>query len=206
MLNFIEIARRNAATFYDAATGERYSLRYRYIVLMLVALVSAISFGSRENELYDGIITSQAILVGFSFNVMVFLASRSALHPPDATSLEQARRAARLNKLAEEIFFSLSYFNLIAISSVLLALMLVASSAESVTIDNLAQAISTSAGVSLESVTEIVVGLNYWTGFLLTWALYFLVLDAVFTFTRVIRRSSYFFLKKIEFERLPPAP
>lgn len=125
MLNIRGIVRLNADTFYNYRTGKKARVTPRYIAIALIGLLCSVAFNRITSDLYASIISAQAILIGFTFNVLVYLASIEPLNVKNSDILEDVSKVKKLNKLAEEIFINLSYFNLVAIISISASLMLI---------------------------------------------------------------------------------
>ena len=61
----------------------------------------------------------QSILLGFTVNVMFFLLGNREKEKPEGTSIEAKVRSKRLRDLYHELFYNVSYFNLIAVASII---------------------------------------------------------------------------------------
>jgi hypothetical protein len=184
MLSLLGIAKRNAETFYNFKTGKPHPLWPRYLVISATSAAFAWLYPKSSNDLYTGFITVQAILVGFSFNVMIFLASAKPLASSKDAYIEERMRSDRLNALAPEIFFNLSYFNLIGLASTASALALLMGSAMDWSRFHIGQ----------WSVADEVRNVG-------TWAILFLLYSTAFesfaTFVRIVRRASYYFEQRV---------
>ena len=87
--------------------------------LLLTSLLKPI-----ESDVIGSILTVQSILMGFSFSVLFFLMSGNNRQSKDDEAIETKNKIRRLNKLSKELFFNVSYFNFLAIFSVLFSLVL----------------------------------------------------------------------------------
>jgi hypothetical protein len=185
MLSLSGIAKRNAETFYSFKTGKRHAVWPRYVAISVASAALAWLYPKSSNDLYTAFITLQAILVGFSFNVMIFLASTRPLDDAGDPYVEKRMRGDRLNALAPEIFFNLSYFNLIALASCASALALQMGTAMDWTRFHIA---SWSAPDAVRDVgTTVLILTLYWTA-----------LESFVTFIRIVRRASYYFEQRVK--------
>lgn len=187
MLNFINIYKRNAETFYDNRTKRRNKLFLRYVTIALCSTVLTYIFSNRVDSLYTGLITVQAILVGFSFNVMIFLASTDRISDKSEGSIERGLKVKRLNELAREIFYNLSYFNLIAFASIIVALALLMAPGLDVSALHIGEW-----RLMDEARSVVLPGL--------LWLLYAIAIESFATFVRVVQRSSYYFEQRVKLE------
>ena len=121
MFNVRDIVRNNSSTFYDFDTRERRSQRPRVITTCLVALIMAVSCPRVSDNLVAGFLAVQSILLGFTVNVMFFLLGNPENDVVDRRSIEAELRSERLRDLYHELFYNVSYFNLIAVASIVIA-------------------------------------------------------------------------------------
>lgn len=196
MANFKTIISRNAATFYDYASGMHRSLWRRYGSFIAIAGLSAWIFNDKSENLYMSVIAAQSILVGFSFNVMIFLGSNPNVKIAANASLEKKNKIGRLNILSGELFFNLSYFNLVAISSVIVSLFLLASPMAKSSVSQ-AQLALESAGIDPTYLRGAIAFATSWLRTALLFVLYYLVIDSLASFLRIVRRATYYFEAKM---------
>jgi len=124
MSNFADIVRNHNATYYDFDTDIQRAVWPRYLIVAFVSAAYVFVFNSLSTDALGALLTVQSILIGFSFSVMFFLLSGSIPEIKDNGSIESDLKRKRLTKLSKELFYNVSYFNVIAISSVVLALLL----------------------------------------------------------------------------------
>lgn len=121
MFNVRQIVRNNEATFYDFNTRKRQSQWPRYIVVCLISLVAAIVCPKVSDNLLAGVLAVQSILLGFAVNVMFFLLGNRESEALEQQSIEAKLRSKRLRDLYHELFYNVSYFNLIAVASIIVS-------------------------------------------------------------------------------------
>lgn len=118
----------NASTFYDYRTNERQSQRARILVIVITAAIFSVLCPISSTEALSAAITVQAILIGFGFSVMFFLVQDtrppSGDHSGDNISLERELDNEQVELLSKELFWNISYFNMVAFASLIVALSL----------------------------------------------------------------------------------
>lgn len=206
MLNIIQIFRDNGKTFYDFGTDKPRSRLAFWILTIFLSIFFAIVLSYPSNEFLNAIITTQSILAGFGFNVMFFLLSSSntlevqenSLLEPNSKSIEESLLDQKLQKLSEEIFWNISYFNLISVLSVFIALVALI---PTFTASFISQ-ISYLPALLPESLNNSVVITAKWLVFIFVSSLkaciYIFTIECIYTFVRTISRINYYFRKKID--------
>jgi len=121
VFNVREIVRNNNATFYDFNTRKRVSQWPRFVSVCLVAFIAALVCPKVSDNLLSGVLAVQSILLGFTVNVMFFLLGNREKETSEGTSIEAKVRSKRLRDLYHELFYNVSYFNLIAVASIIVA-------------------------------------------------------------------------------------
>ena len=197
MFNFIQIAKNNRQTFYDYDSGSPKPVSPRMLLLALVALLFSTTSYANSGEFLNAALTVQSILVGFSFSVLFFLLSEGGTLSRKPDSLESEIVNEKLERLSKEIFYNVSYFNMVAVGSVLLALILLLptfnfSSWQSVFQPAIAMITNTLNQYST-TLEWVVWGIQRSLWFMF----YLLVLESMYTFVRTVGRVSYYFNKKI---------
>lgn len=196
MAGILEIVVENARTFYNFRTGKSRGLWLRYATIVTVASALSWAFYLRSDNLYMSLIAAQSILVGFSFNVMIFLASNPNIKIAANASLERKRKIDKLNKLSRELFYNLSYYNVIAILSVITSLIFLL-----VPMGGDLSPLISRALVSLGAEEGVAIHTSGWifysSRWLLLFFLYFSVVDSIASFFRIIQRASYYFESKM---------
>lgn len=122
MFNLAKIFAENAATHYDYSTGDPTSRWPLYVFTLAAAILAALAIGRPSSDFLAGALSAEAILVGFSFNVLFYLVANRRVRPLSFVDIEHEIRFQKLSKLSDEIFSNVSYFNVVAIFSALLSL------------------------------------------------------------------------------------
>jgi hypothetical protein len=191
MFSLADIVRRDAATYYDYASNARLGRVKTVTVFAVIAAIIGFAVGEASNDFLAGALSAQAILVGFSFNVLFYLVANRLTKPAAYASIEHQLRFERLSKLSDEVFDNVTYFNIVAISSAVaaLALLLIGS-------DDFNAHLHKAAAI-IEDRTRI-------TRTALSWAncvvrslglaiLAFLLIESIYTFLRTVGRVRFYF-------------
>lgn len=203
MFSVVEIIRRDAATYYDYSSQVPVKRTWPLLSFAVLALASGFLVGEASNDFLAGALSAQAILVGFSFNVLFYLVANRLSRPASFTGLEHELRFTRLSKLSDEVFDNVTYFNLVAIFSALAALilLLVASDQFGARLHVIAAYLTThtritASGLSWAKWIVASVGLSL---------LIFLIIESVYTFLRAVGRVRFYFsmLKTMNDEAQP---
>lgn len=190
MFSLLDIVRRDAATYYDASNNRVGRAKTLGMFAILGVLVG-VTVGEASSDFLAGALSAEAILVGFSFNVLFYLVANRLTKPATYASIEHELRFKRLSKLSDEVFDNVTYFNLVAIASAVaaLALLLIGSDGFNANLHKIA--------AFIEARTRI-------TGEALSWAKYaarsfgltvliFLLAESVYTFLRAVGRVRFYF-------------
>lgn len=200
MFNVREIIRNNSATFYDFDTRKRRSQKPRLITTCVLAILASILCPVVSDNLLAGFLAVQSILLGFTVNVMFFLLGNREQDSIVSASIEAELRSERLRKLYHELFYNVSYFNLIAILSIIIATALLLPTP---IVPEYAKGWSPVASyvhwVNTSSVAAWVE--MAWRGVVM-FAFYAVAIEVVYSIARVIGRTSFYFERKMgEVER-----
>lgn len=201
MFNVRDIIRNNIATFYDFDTRKRRSQKPRLFTTCIIALVAAILCPKVSDNLLAGFLAVQSILLGFTVNVMFFLLGNREEEATDGGSIEAQLRSERLRDLYHELFYNVSYFNLIAVASIIIATALLLPTPE---VPGYAK--------DWEPVVAYVDWLN--TSSVPKWAatisrgvamfaFYAMAIEVIYSIARVIGRTSFYFERKMGQVRAP---
>lgn len=113
MLNLYDLFKKNAETFYSIhqdGSKSYENIKIRYFLIFSAALIMASISSAFNDNIMMGIITVESIIMGFSFNVMVYIASQDSLKEDVSKYRENRKKAENLNQLSDEIFYNISYF------------------------------------------------------------------------------------------------
>lgn len=197
MFSFREIIEENTKTFYNYRTGKPASVATRYVAICLAGFAFALLFGKLHDNLYAALIAVESILVGFSFNVLIYLSSNHSISAQDPSALEDAAKVAKLKRLSFEVFYNISYFTLTALCSIIVASALIAANAYSASFDicNLVKSDSF-AGANCLRLERLIPVLKL----ILIWAAFVTFVDSISSFARITKRMTYLFKEKIALE------
>lgn len=182
----LELAFRNWETFYRFDSGDRVNLIPRYFLIVLVSIFATVFSGDLITDFTNVSVSVLSIFAGFSFAVIFFIVEEKGREAPkkdDDDDLERELVIEKLEKLKNELFFNLSYFNMISIFAVCILL------SHSVSIVG---KIDAYAG---REVAELYLLIFVNTGKFLA---FFLVIEAIATFYRVVARLTFYFFEKFE--------
>jgi hypothetical protein len=200
MLDFLNTIKRNNDSFYDYQTNDRKSVRWRIGGFLVFSLILTVFLRPMESAAIGSILTVQSILMGFSFSVLFYLMSGIKNRDEDNVAIETGNKMKRLNKLSKELFFNVSYFNFLAICSVLLSLILLLPSVDWPGILAWCKALpywgNPVAWDSVDTLKTVAKAAL----FLTTFGLYFVLIESLFTFFRTAGRVSFYFEKSLELE------
>lgn len=191
MFSISETFRRDASTYYEYESSNRVSRAKTITLFVIFGLFIGTTVSEASNDFLAGALSAEAILVGFSFNVLFYLVANRLTKPATYASIEHELRFKRLSKLSDEVFDNVTYFNLVAIGSavVALALLLIGSDGFNANLHKIA--------AFIESRTTI-------TGDTLSWAkwvarsfglavLIALLAESIYTFLRAVGRVRFYF-------------
>lgn len=199
MSNFRGIIRNHNATFYDYDTGEQKSVWLRYLLVALSSIVLVVIFNRVPSEMLGALLTVQSILIGFSFSVMFFLLSGSLPTIVENGSIETSLKKEKLERLAKELFYNVSYFNVIALVSVFLSLLMLL---PNINVDALVEWIIQNSFLSFWTETSWRLFFGRLTGWLipaLEFILYAALIESLTSFARTVGRVSFYFERRLNF-------
>lgn len=127
MFNFFrlsQVVKNEYDTYYNFATGKPVTVWWKLSFIAVISILLASNNFVGSSEFLSSTIAVNAILVGFSFNVLFFLLSNKKIVVSDEASLEGQLRADRLNRLSQELFYNVTYFSVVSFLCLFLALLL----------------------------------------------------------------------------------
>lgn len=201
VFNVRNIIRNNCATFYDFDTRKRRSQKPRLIATCGIAILAAIFCSTVSDNLLAGFLAVQSILLGFTVNVMFFLLGNHEKETIDGQSIESQLRSERLRVLYHELFYNVSYFNLIAVASIIIATALLLPTPELPSYVRgwqLVEAYVLWLGTS--SVPTVVKAVLRGVAM---FAFYGMAIEVIFSIARVIGRTSFYFERRMGHVRSP---
>lgn len=194
MFSIREIIRKNRETQYNYSTGKLSPVWKWYLFLLAISALIPALVPNDFSKFVEAVITSQSILVGFSFSVLFFLLSEKKEKLPTDVSLERKLKNRKLTKLSKELFYNVSYFNLTALSCVCTALVItITPHIDFNTVRNFVDfnsLIPTRFHADIAETTSYAVAtIKYAIKFLF----FLTLLESLFTFGRTIRRVIFYF-------------
>lgn len=201
MLNIMVIVRNNSSTFYNYANGEDVSQIKPTVVKIMFAVLAATFCNQIDANAQMALLTIFSIMLGFSFNVMFHLTSamkRPVVHTGPG-KLEREINEKRINKLAKELFYNVSYFNLLATLSIFMVLIIYCLSPN---IPNefyahLPEKITDYVKNS-DSIKKFALYALQLCSFLLRIVLYLAIIESAYTFLRIVGRLTFMFDSKLQ--------
>ncbi len=199
MFSVKSIIAENGKTFYEYNSNKPIDIRPRIFATIAASVAFGYYLDRDFKDFLNGVITVQAILIGFSFSVMFFLMSSAAARssgqqpPAGEASLEEQLRREKLDKISREIFHNVAYFNLVAMGCLCAALIILLPN-NSDTVWNFlkylriagAKFILTPYSIFLSVVQPLVRA-----------TFLFLLIESAFTFARTTGRVNYLFGKSL---------
>lgn len=199
MFDVRKIVADNRATYYDYVSGRVLSRTPYWTFVLVISIIAAITFAEPSDNFLGAVITAQSILAGFGFNVLFFLLSTTGnIVPSSSGPIESALTKVKMTKLSEEIFSNISYFNLVSILSVFVALVALMPSLSLPLLKIISDKLPLLAPNYHESVSSYCAAAKLLLRATIFAALYVLVIESVYTFIRTVGRITFFFRKKLE--------
>lgn len=190
MSKIVSIIIRNQETFYNFDTKERRPTWRRLALTVLVAVALAVGFQEQSAEFLTAVLSAQSILVGFSFSVMFYILNGTEIII-EGDSLEAELRNERLTQLGKELFYNVSYFNLVAVACVIAALLLLAGMDYDGPISSIrSQWFFGSLGSDMQRISSLVRPFLYGV-------FYFLLVESIYTFIRTTTRVTFYFERRL---------
>jgi hypothetical protein len=200
LFNVREIIRNNNATFYNFDSQKKQSQKSRAIATCFVAIIGALIFPKISDDLLAGFLAVQSILLGFTFNVMFFLLGNREKNTTPKSSIEGKLRAKRLRDLYHELFYNVSYFNLVAISSIVVALLLLLPTPEIPGF--LSNSFFVKKFVHWMDTSTLPITATFIFRSASVFVFYTIVIEVIFSIARVVGRTSFYFERKIDEAKL----
>jgi hypothetical protein len=191
MFSIADIVRRDRATYYEYGSDKKVGRAKVLIAFCVLALVIGILVGKASDDFLTGALSAQAILVGFSFNVLFYLVANRLSAPASYSSIEHEIRFSRLSKLSDEVFDNVTYFNLVAIFAAVasLSLLLVGSQNFDGNLHKIADFLT-----ERTRIDRSILSWAKWSAFAFGLSvLVFLLAESIFTFLRAVGRVRFYF-------------
>ena len=154
-----------------------------------------------SDNLLAGFLAVQSILLGFTINVMFFLLGNHEKETVEGRSIEAQLRAERLRDLYHELFYNVSYFNLIAVVSIIIATALLLPIPE--VPDYVRSWTPAEAYVHWLDTSSVPTLTGAIMRGVAMFAFYAMAIEVIYSIARVIGRTSFYFERKMGQVRPP---
>jgi hypothetical protein len=141
-------------------------------------------------DFINSINTVASILLGFGFSVLFYIASSKEDQSPPDSSLEQKNRARRMNTLSRELFHNVSYFVMTASAGLAFAMIVIAPNSQGDWFEE-------SALPYLNTLNPKASEYLWWVGLGIRSIFFFLIIEAGYTFARIVGRVNFLFEEKL---------
>lgn len=190
MANIRSVIANNNATFYNYRTRQRLRLWPRICIFVMISPVIAFLLTENLTNFINSINTVLSILLGFSFSVLFYIAGNKEGQSPSEVSLEKMNRIERLNALSKELFHNVSYFVMTASAALAFAMIVIAP-------ETLSDWLSKQTLPYLLKVVPNASNCIWWANLVIRSIFFFLIIEAAYTFARIIGRVNFLFEEKI---------
>ncbi|MBB4444103.1 MULTISPECIES: hypothetical protein [Rhizobium] len=190
MASIRSIIANNNSTFYDYRTKHRRHIWPRMTLFVLVSPALAFILTKNLTDFINSINTVASILLGFGFSVLFYIASGKDDQIAPDFSLEKKNRLLRVNALSKELFHNVSYFVMTASAGLAFAMIVIAPEAQG-------EWLSKQALPHLEKITPDAADYLWWVSLTVRSVFFFLIIEAGYTFARVVGRVNFLFEEKL---------
>jgi hypothetical protein len=156
-------------------------------------IAGALAFLLTEHltDFINAINTVASILLGFGFSVLFFIASSKIEVEDSSDSLEKKNRVSRLNQLSKELFHNVSYFVLTSFAALASSMLVIAPEAHG-------DWFATHALPIMKKWISNPSAYVWWLNFTVRAAFFFLIVEAGYTFARIVNRVNFLFEEKLK--------
>lgn len=190
MVSVRSIISNNNDTFYNFRTGARLRTWPRILGSLIVSPVAAFLLTDNLTDFINSINTVASILIGFGFSVLFYIASGNESAASHDASLERRNRTERINALSKELFHNVSYFVMMASAALAFSMIVIAPEAQG-------EWLAKQAMPFLEKITPRAGDYLWWAGLLVRSCFFFLIIEAGYTFGRIVGRVNFLFEQKL---------
>ena len=191
MASIASIIAENNATFFDLKKKKRVRIWPRISSFVVASLILALLLTDKLTDFVNSINTVASILLGFGFSVLFYIAGTKAEEIPDNAYLEQKNKLDLINKLSKELFHNVSYFVAAASASLAFGMLVIAPEAQGAWIPF-------SSHPYYIQLSGYVTPYTWWINAIIRCVFFFLVIEAGYTFARIVGRVNLLFEKKID--------
>lgn len=190
MASILSIVRKNNSTFYNYRTNNRVRIWPRIILFILISVPTAFVLTNNLTNFINSINTVMAILLGFGFSVLFYIAGNKEDSVSAGGSLERKNRIERINALSTELFHNVSYFVMTASAGLAFAMVVIAPEANN-------DWLTKHALPCLEMLSPSASDYFWWIGLVIRSFFFFLIIEAGYTFARIVGRVNFLFEEKL---------
>lgn len=190
MASIASIIANNNSTFYNYRTGGKNRVWPRMLLFLIISPPLAFILTDKLTDFINSINTVASILLGFGFSVLFYIASGKETQSSPNASLEQKNRDRRVNALSKELFHNVSYFVMTASAGLALAVIVIAPEAQGEWFTKQALPYLTTLNPKAEEYL-------WWAGISIRSMFFFLIIEAGYTFARIVGRVNFLFEEKL---------
>jgi hypothetical protein len=191
MGRIVSIIDKNSKTFYNYRTKDRTRVWPRVIFFALISPCLAFLLTNNLTNFINSINTVASILLGFGFSVLFYIASGNAEPDHSDMSLERKNRLARLETLSIELFHNVSYFVMTASAALAFSMIAIAPEAQDGWFTKTVLPLT-------DPYRELALCVVWWLGFAIRAVFFFLLIEAGYTFGRIVGRVNFLFEEKLK--------
>ncbi|MRG56376.1 hypothetical protein GF108_12385 [Phyllobacterium sp. SYP-B3895] len=187
----MQIIEKNNGTFYNYRTQEEFTIWPRMAVFLIFSIIISFALLKEMPDFLNAINNAVSILLGFSFSVLFYLASSRKDAVAETDSLEKQNRDRRLTKLSNELFYNISYFVIVALLLLGASLIIIIPDAQASIVTIWRLFFGDWLIAQLAVLTRIL-------SFAIRSCFFFLLMEAAFTFARIVGRVNFLFEEKMK--------
>lgn len=121
MLDVPNIIKRDRETYYDAVSGDLTSVWPRRVTALAIAVLITFWTTNPDVEFLGVLVSALSIITGFCFGVQFILVDRNYIAKEKIDNIEDRILQERVKNLSKELFDNIAYFNLLSISGVVVS-------------------------------------------------------------------------------------
>ena len=194
MFNIKNIIDNNRSTFYNYSTEKMLPSSSRIIKKLIIALVLTALFNKIDKDLINVVLTIYSILIGFSFNILFYLITlNKKTNFQQKISIEKQLKLKKINRLSEELFYNVSYFNIISILLILISLSFFVFESANINI--------IISNFEIEITDVFIKYIKFISSLTYAFIFYVALTESIYTFIRTIGRVSFFFDETLKMKK-----
>lgn len=182
-MNVRDIIARHNGTFYRFDTEVKRCVWCRYLVISLLSLAYTLMIGHVPLDAKTNVITTFSILLGFGFSVIFFLGTENKTEKSHSIYLEDLELENRKASVRKELFYNVSYFNIISLCSIFFMILTMIK----FRFDRI---------YYIENLEQFLDFYNFYAPLIGVFLVIFFCLESFYSFYWVLRKVTYLFDKK----------